>query len=256
MLIIPIHHYGFFSCCSITLYHIINYFNINKKLPTIIDNTQNFYLYNNNPGTDIKFYFFKNNENKIEYTSQIYIDLNNNQFEDYNTIKYNEILPFIIKYFTPSINIINIEYHLTKKYNIDVNNCIGLYYRGTDKYTETSLGSYELFYNKLINVIDNTNIKILLQTDSHPFLNYIINKNIKNIIIINENKCSYNNTGIHNENSKLENFNEIQYLFATFLIISKCKYIICSSGNCSVWMMYYRGNSYNVYQCLGGLFIQ
>ena len=37
-------------------------------------------------------------------------------------------------------------------------------------------------------------------------------------------------------------------LFSTFLILSKCKYIICGSGNCSLWMMFYRGNNKHVYQ--------
>jgi hypothetical protein len=255
MLKIPLHSYGFFSCCSITLYHIINYFNTNKKLPLNIDNTDNFVLYNNNSGTCINHFFFKTNNNDIQYINDVYINLNNNQFENYYTVNYNNILPFIEKYFSPSLNIINIYNHLIKKYNINIDNCIGLYYRGTDKYTETTIGSYEIFYEKLINIIDNKNITIIIQSDSYPFLNYITNKNIKNVIIINENKCSYSNLGIHNENTKLNNFNEIQYLFATFLIISKCKYIICSSGNCSIWIMYYRGNANNVYQCLGGIFI-
>jgi len=255
MLQIPTHNYGFFSCCSITLYYTIQYFNTQKKLP-LIDNTNNYNLYNNNTGLDISFYFFKVKNDTIEYTNHICIDINNNQFENYITIRYNEILPFVEKYFTPSIHINHIYTHLIKKYNIDVNNCIGLYYRGTDKRNETSLGSFELYYNKLMSIIDSMNITVLIQTDSYPFLNYIIDKNIKNVIIINENKCSYTNNGIHNENSKIVNFNDIQYLFATFLIISKCKYIICSSGNCSVWMMYYRGNANNVYQYLGGSFIQ
>lgn len=255
MLKIPTHNYGFFSCCSVTLYYTIQYFNTHKKLP-LVDNTNNYNLYNINTGLDISFYFFKVKNDNIEYTNNIYIDLNNNQFENYITIRYNEILPFIEKYFTPSIHINDIYSHLIKKYNIDVNNCIGLYYRGTDKYSETSLGSFELYYTKLMSIIDTMDITILIQTDSYPFLNYMIDKNIKNVIIINENKCSYSNNGIHNENSKIVNFNDIQFLFATFLIISKCKYVICSSGNCSVWMMYYRGNAHNVYQYLGDSFIQ
>ena len=222
-------------------------------------------LYNIHPGIDISSYFFKINNDDIQHIQDIYIDIDNNQYANYNTVRYNEIIPFVEKYFSPSTNINNIYSHLIKKYNIDANNCIGLYYRGTDKYTETTLGSFELFYNKLISILE-PNITVLIQTDSYSFLNYMIDKDIKNVIIINENKCSYSNNGIHNESTTLQNFNEIQYLFATFLIISKCKYVICSSGNCSIWMMYYRimyyrmmyyqGNLNNVYQCLGGLFIQ
>jgi hypothetical protein len=33
--------------------------------------------------------------------------------------------------------------------------------------------------------------------------------------------------------------------------MSKCKYVVCgSSGNCSIWITFYRGNADNVYQYL------
>lgn len=72
----------------------------------------------------------------------------------------------------------------------------------------------------------------------------------KNIIVIHENKTSYSNNGIHNETSVGENYIDIQYLLSTFLIISKCKHFICSSSNCSIWIMYFRNNIENIYQNL------
>ena len=100
----------------------------------------------------------------------------------------------------------------------------------------------------IINV--NKNIKILIQTDTSQFIDYINSKNLENIIIINENKTSYTNKGIHNEQSRNENYYDMLNFLSTVLIISKCKYIICSSGNCSIWMMLYRGNNKNVIQYL------
>ena len=41
-----------------------------------------------------------------------------------------------------------------------------------------------------------------------------------------------------------------KYYLAITIIMSKCKYIICGSGNCSIWIMLYRNNSNNVYQNL------
>lgn len=32
--------------------------------------------------------------------------------------------------------------------------------------------------------------------------------------------------------------------------MSRCKYVICGSGNCDMWIMFYRGNSENVIQNL------
>jgi hypothetical protein len=39
----------------------------------------------------------------------------------------------------------------------------------------------------------------------------------------------------------------LKYLAIT-LIMSKCKYIICNAGNCSIWMIFFRNNVNNVTQ--------
>ena len=49
---------------------------------------------------------------------------------------------------------------------------------------------------------------------------------------------------------KNKNYDFSKYYLAITLIMSKCKYIICGSGNCSMWIMLYRGNNNNVYQNL------
>jgi len=43
-----------------------------------------------------------------------------------------------------------------------------------------------------------------------------------------------------------------KYYHAITIIMSKCKYIICGSGNCSMWIMFYRKNCKNVCQYLNG----
>ena len=87
-----------------------------------------------------------------------------------------------------------------------------------------------IFIIKIKNI--NENIKILIQTDTAKFIDYINNKKLQNILIIKENKASYTDRGIHNEQSKNTNYYDMLIFLATVLIISKCKYIICSSGNC------------------------
>ena len=250
------HSYGFFSCCSVRLYSIINYLNTNKVLPIKVDSSSQFGLYKYNNNTDITFDFFEDYDNsdiQINYDKNFDIDINCFQFTNYKDIDYKFINSFISKYFSPSMLILNIYNKLLLKYNININNCIGLYYRGTDKFIETKLGTFESYYKKLNEIIDNNsnkNIQLIVQTDSTPFLNFMKKECNRQIIIINENSTSYKKKGIHNEKNGSENYVDMQYLFASFLIISKCKYIICSSGNCSVWMMFYRNNAYNVHQNL------
>jgi hypothetical protein len=47
--------------------------------------------------------------------------------------------------------------------------------------------------------------------------------------------------------------NNINYKFsknflAITIIMSRCKYIVCGTGNCSLWIMFYRKNANNIFQ--------
>lgn len=284
MSIIINHDGGFFSCCSVKLETIINYINNNKRYPHKVDSSKLFMMYNPNKELDITHDFFEI-PNNSEYITKnigtrhnvlrnrvlrnrvlrhrvlrrnlyknIEIDFKTcYQFDPYNKLDFINICPILNKYFKPCERIIKTIDSIIKKYDICYDNCIALYYRGTDKISETKIDSFESFYKKLyeiINIIKNENIKILIQTDTSQFLDYIKSKNINNLIIVEEIKSSYTDKGVHNEKTKLENYNDITYLLSTMLIISKCKYVICSSGNVSIFTIMYRGNSKNVYQNL------
>jgi hypothetical protein len=48
------------------------------------------------------------------------------------------------------------------------------------------------------------------------------------------------------------NFEFSKLYLAITIIMSKCNYIIFGSGNCSIWIMLYRGHSNNMFQYLNG----
>ena len=184
-----IHNAGFFSCCSVKILEIINFFKKYKEIPLEVDSSLQFNLYKEGD-IDITYDFFEH-YNNINITFDYYKDYNNDNImmtyehlTNYKDVAYKKITPFVHKYFTPSINIKNIYNDLLLKYNIDTNNCIGLYYRGTDKHQETIIDSFDSYYNKLNELIskDNT-LQILIQSDSGQFLDYIKNKCLK--------KCYY-----------------------------------------------------------------
>jgi hypothetical protein len=247
---------GFYCCCRRRLYDIINYINLNLKLPISVDSSQLFYLYKKNQNEDITFDFFEHYDTTEDITINNYIIFDvDYQFIHYSKLDYNNLSPIIDKYFYPSKQILQIVDNMEKKYNINYNNTIGVYYRGTDKYTETPLSSFDEFYTKIKEIndlyVDN---QIIIQTDTAQFIDYIKNKNLDNIIIFDENDTSYSNKGIHNEKSNIENYYDILNIFSIFLILSKCDYFICSSGNCSMWIALYRKNFKNVYQFLNKKF--
>ena len=255
------HNGGFFSCFTMTLYDLIIYFNNNNVLPEL-DRSNGFRIYKCDDNIDIAFDFFKHYD---DFNCIIKIqNITNSEsawgFQAYNykNVNYNEITPFVRKYFIPSDKIINIENNLLLKYNIDLNNCIAVYYRGSDKITETTLDSYDSYYDKLMQIISeyepmNNKLQIIIQSDAGQFVDYMKNKlQNTNIICITENVISYTNNGIHNEQSNIENYNNMLYLLPTILIMSKCKYLICCSNNVSIVMMFYRylykNNIDNIFQ--------
>lgn len=252
------HNSGFFSCYTVILYEILKYFNNHaNSLPEKVDTSRTFGLYKYDENIDVTNIFFQHYDNininieKKKVTNSICMD----GFQKYNykNLYYAELVPFIQKYFTPSEKIINIMDKLIQKYNLKFENCIALYYRGTDKFNETAIDSFDSYYKKLIEVISNDEkLQIIVQTDSAQFLDFMKTKQNLNIIIIHENDVSYSNKGIHNEKSHAENFIDIQYFFSTILIFAQCKHIICSSSNVSVVMMFYRyiyrNNIENIHQ--------
>jgi hypothetical protein len=250
------HNAGFFSCCTVKLVNIIDFINSNKKLPDIVDSSELFKMYkkDEDKDKDITFDYFQD-YNIVPDLDIIYsIDFClEHQNKNYNYLDYKSIIPLVKKYFSPSAEINKIVDIIEKKYNIVYDNTLAVYYRGCDKYIETQLAPFDEFYERLLKIVDlYTNINILLQSDSADFIDYINDKKLKNITIINENKYSYNNSGIHYEQSSNENYYHMLNFLSTILIISRCKYIICGSGNVTMWTLFYRGNSNNVIQYFNG----
>ena len=254
--VISTHNAGFFSCCSLRLDNIIKFFNKYKLLPIKVDSSKQFAWYKNeNENKDITFDYFKYYRNVNIYP--IYknnIDYcENYQYIDYKKLNYTSICPFIQKYFTPSLEIQNIINNIEIKY--EINNykdiCV-LFYRGNDKQTETYLPCYNDIIERAKNIFNNNNnIKFLIQSDESEFI-----ETIKTIFPLNSFYFKDEIRHMKKQNTtvdiKFKNTNHIfsKYYLAITIIMSKCNYIICGSGNCSIWIMFYRGNANNVQQFL------
>ena len=161
------HNAGFFSCCSVKLNNIVDYINTKHLLPTLDCSTQ-FCMYKYKNG-DITYDYFKHYsiENNIDINK--YIDYHENyQFTNYSRLDYRSIIPIVNKYFSPSDKVLGKVEELKHKYKL-YDEYIGVYYRGTDKKIETKLADFEDFYNKIIEIKNQTGLKIILQTDSRNF---------------------------------------------------------------------------------------
>ena len=243
-------YHGFFSYCSVALKQIIKYFFENKSLPDYVDMRKIFTMFKGDESIDISSIFFKSNMyvDKIYFTTEISYFTNDLQFTNYHQINYDIIAPFIKKYFYISDEINNIIFNIENKYNIDYKNTCCIFYRGNDKNTETIIPSYEEVYSKVNNkMINEGNITFLLQSDETDFFNYFKEKVEKYFIFEDEIKHTRNKkTSINHLVDKDTKLKLVKNFLAIVIIMSRCKYIICTSGNISIWITYFRGNSNNV----------
>lgn len=255
MSVISKHNAGFFSCCSVKLQNIVDYINLNSKMPVKVDSSRQFEWYKNDKNKDITYEYFEhynNIQNKIYYPIKYH---EHHEVMNYSNIDYN-VLPLIKKYFSPS-NLINaIIKKMEDKYNLTYNNICVLFYRGNDKIREIPLSNYN-DYVTFANMImkHNPNIIFLIQSDETEFIHFFIKKFPNSFYFKDEirhmNKCNDTVDKVFKD----KNYEFSKYYLAITIIMSKCKYIICGSGNCSIWIMFYRGNNNNVCQFLNNTWI-
>jgi hypothetical protein len=245
---------GFFSNCTMRLFDIILYFNATKKIPIFVDSSQQFNLYKfNKNNEDITNAFFINiYDYDIKYNHKV--DFKEKyQYINYKQINFKDINPFIKKYFSPSQTIINDIKYIETKYNIiNYNEICVLFFRGNDKITECELPSYYKFIEEAKKIYtQNNKIKFLIQSDEIEFIKTIINEFPNNSFYFkDETRCINKNNylSVDKINNNDLNFIYVQYYLAITIIMSKCKYIVCNKGNCSLWISLYKGNAEDIYQ--------
>ena len=264
------HNGGFFSINTIKLEDILTYFNKFKKLPKNIVSNKLFthYKESKNDNEDLTYLFFKgpfHDINIIEYTEQVLVidpAKSNEQFSDYRTIHFDQLRPFIKKYFTISDNINNLVNELMNKYklkSVDLENMCSVILRGNDKHKETNVPTHEDFIMKAKDIKkkhDENNqipLKFIVQTDVQEFLTDFLNDPVVGpcSIYFDEvpriSKNLESTVFFSGHGSKIKN---VSYYLASMIIMSRTKYLLCTSGNGEMWIVLFRNHSDNLYQYL------
>ena len=242
---------GFFSCCSVKLYDIIQYFNKNKKCPQDIDCSEQFLLYKNmeNENQDITYEFFEKCDNKEDINYEHFIKFHyHDQFKPYKSLDFESLIPFIDKYFSLSENVKTLVSELETKYNLDYENTIVLFYRGNDKKTETVLKSYEEVIEKgksLKN--ENPESQVLIQSDELEFVE-AATKIFEDAVIFKDETRTMKKCNNSVDKCMPNNHHYVKYFLAIVKIMSQCKHVVSGSmGNIPMFISLYRGNSNNMY---------
>ena len=247
------HNAGFFSCCSLKLDHIVGYINKNKTMPLVVDSSSQFSWYKNaeTKDKDITLEYFEHYDNIQDVSINYPIGFSQSQqFSDYSKLDYKNTTPLIKKYFSTSTQINDIIKNMEQKYNLDYDNICVLFYRGNDKNRETKICGYDE-YIKYANIVlsENPQIKFLIQSDETEFIKKLRETFPENSFIFDDEiRHMEKRDDTVDKVFKDTNFVFSKYYLGITIIMSKCKYIICGSGNCSIWIMLYRGNCDNVYQ--------
>lgn len=256
MNLVVAHNAGFFSCCSVKLDNIVHFINNFKRLPEEVDGSQQFDWYKKDNTLDVTYDYFEHYSNTI-MKGDIVLPINYthfHQFSDYRRLEYNSICSLVQKYFTPSTQITNIIQKMESKYSVNYDNTCVLFYRGNDKITETALcdySEYAMFAEQILE--QHPTITFLLQSDETEFLQYFTNMFPNNSFYFKDEIRHMNKTN-DTVDKVFSEQNEVysKFYLAITIIMSKCQYIICGTGNCSIWIMFYRGHANNVYQNING----
>lgn len=235
---------GIFSCCTVRLECILGYFNLHHKTPKIVDSSNQFVFYKNNINENISEDLFAQRDDiKIDWRGRPILvtkSLDEQQFSNYQEICFREISPFIQKYFSPSKLILSKVELLKKASMIDYDNTCVIRFRGTDKEAETVQPSFNSVLEKALTIqAKYPSIRFAIQTDDQEFRSFIFRS---------LGDCCFE---VETSNWKGWSGNK-DYIdfYASIFLLSKCKYIITTSGNGELWMMLFRGHAEGVSQYL------
>ena len=257
MSVVSTHNAGFFSCCSVKLDNIVSFINENKKLPEKVDSSQQFQWYKVNTHNDITYHYFKEYPKELDEVTFPIEYTHNDQFNLYSTIDYSGLTPLIHRYFSPSDTVVSYITRLEQKYIQDYENLCVLFYRGNDKNTETKICNYEEYvvYAEKVRQ-QNPQIRFLIQSDETQFIHFFLTRFPDSIWFKDEvrhiPRCNSTVDFLMRDN--LDYFSK--YYLAITILMSKCKYIVCGTGNCSIWILLYRGSCEGVFQNLDGIWYE
>lgn len=249
-----IHNAGFFSNSTIRLMDIVNYYNRNGKLPDEVDSSVQWLHYKSYPGDRLDTFYFEPEQHaegfgKVD-SPYITTDCMAIQFHPYHNIKFEQLKPFVDKYFAPGKPVKDVLATYEAKYSLDYANLCAVFYRGNSKFREMKVASYDYFIDKAREVkAQHPSMKFLVQPDEREFLEAFQREFPNDTIYFTETPMI--------QKMDSDNFFELPLnkrkeqgtnFFAALLAISKCHTVITHSGNCGFWTALYRGNATNLYQ--------
>jgi len=163
--------------------------------------------------------------------------------KDYAAIPIKDVKDTVSLYFRFSPKVVKFSDSFVEKYGINLEETIGVHYRGTDKQTEIETPSLTEFISHTRQFMQEmANPKILLLTDE-PAVAIGFEAAFPNAVItINELATPGGSFGAHTLDSK-EPEVQGQVFLAILSLVSQCKKVVTHTGNGALWEVLFRGST-------------
>jgi hypothetical protein len=163
--------------------------------------------------------------------------------KDYAAIPFKDVLDAVGLYFRLSPKVLKLSDVFVEKYGINLEETIGVHYRGTDKQTEIESPTLTEFISQTRELMQQmANPKILLLTDEPDVIVGFEAAFPNAVITINELAAPGGSIGAHILDSK-EPEVQGQIFLAILSIVSKCKKVVTHTGNGALWEVLFRGST-------------
>jgi len=243
------HSFGFFSNCSVTLWSLTREYP-SERYMKVNWPCQDQWRNDHQAGKNLFDRYFHPNTNLDTHALANLLPIDHHGV--YRDLPFDKLTPYIENYFTPSEIVRNKLDELVNKYEIDFNNTIGLWYRGTDKFTELTPVPPRFYTNEVQRLIPkNPRLRVLLQTDQEQIRDIFVRELGERVFYFSELPVTKSSIGIRNvsrEDRGISNFEFGITLLAVVNIFAKCRYLVTHTGNVSLWMYLYRGTARNTCQ--------
>lgn len=230
---------GLFSVVSTTLSDLHGM----KSKITRVNSSLGLVLYKNKIFQDIWPILFRTANYSEDVSGLVINDFENKWVSEYTQSELSELAPTLKSTFAPSDIVLQRKNQIEFKYGLDLDKCIAMHFRATDKVTEVSDLELSIFIEKVQALKENyPDFSVLVQTDSSEAFNSIRSQIDSPLIKIVELPQSDTSVGAHYLRKKDRIEDAINY-FAVLLILSECRFLVTHTGNGGLWEYIYRNHN-------------
>ncbi len=227
------HDFGFFSNCSVLLEEIQR-----MDEPFVIDTTASFSLYRSASTTDV-------HEKCFEPVAgmpirKVHFDRWMCAF-DYPSLPLAAFSPSVTRWFTFRGFIKERSIALEERYGIDPERTLAVFCRGTDKSTETALAD-PAEIARLVNRFGADHDSIIVQTDDETILERLTEEIAFEVVTFTE-LPRYSADADPHLASQFHDAELLDDFLSAVLLLSRCRTVIVTTSNVSLWIALLRGNS-------------